>query len=170
MEDCHRVAGRRPPRAVLLLLLLVLLPVVVGCGSTRLVRPVMRPGTHETPAAIAARARTLTGTAYRNGGTSPAGFDCSGLVQYLYTYAGVSLPRTADAQFGVGDDVDADALVPGDLVFFRIDGHRVSHVGIVTGDSTFVHAPNERSRVRLDRLDSRYWAQRFAGGRRIVRD
>ena len=169
MEDVRRASGSRAPW-LSCFVFGVLLTGVVGCGSGHLARPVTRPGTHEPPAAIAARARTLTGTAYRNGGTSPAGFDCSGLVQYLYTYAGVSLPRTAEAQYGVGDEVDADALVPGDLVFFRIDGHRVSHVGIATGEGAFVHAPNERSRVRFDRLDSRYWAQRFAGGRRIVRD
>jgi cell wall-associated NlpC family hydrolase len=164
-----RVATGRHSCAVLLVLVALLVG-AVGCGSASLVRPVTRPGTHEPPSAIAARARTLTGAAYRNGGTSPAGFDCSGLVQYLYSYAGVALPRTAEAQFGVGDDIDAEALVAGDLVFFRIDGRRISHVGIVTGDGAFVHAPNERSRVRSDRLDSRYWSQRFAGGRRIVRD
>ncbi|HTU99988.1 MAG TPA: C40 family peptidase [Luteitalea sp.] len=169
MKDFRRAAAGRASWGSCLVLGL-LLAATVGCGSGHLVRPVTRPGTHEPPSAIAGRARTLTGTAYRSGGTSPSGFDCSGLVQYLYSYAGVSLPRTAEAQYGVGEDVDADALVPGDLVFFRIDGHRVSHVGIVTGDGAFVHAPNERSRVRFDRLDSRYWAQRFAGGRRIVRD
>jgi cell wall-associated NlpC family hydrolase len=142
---------------------------LVGCGSGR-VAPVTRPGVHEPPAAIAARARTLTGTAYRNGGTTPAGFDCSGLVQYLYTYAGVALPRTAEAQFDVGESIDERSIVAGDLVFFRIDGRRVSHVGIAVGEGAFVHAPNARSTVRLDRLDSRYWSERFAGARRLARD
>ena len=59
-------------------------------------------------------------------------------------------------------------IAAGDLVFFRTDGHRVSHVGIATGDGGFIHAPNARSQVRVDRLDAPYWADRFAGARRLV--
>jgi cell wall-associated NlpC family hydrolase len=172
MRSPLRHVGGRRLRAVTVwsgLLLASLLLGAVGCGSGRLV-PVTRPGIHEPPAAIAARARTLTGTTYRNGGSTPAGFDCSGFVQYLYTYAGLALPRTAEAQFDVGEHIGERSITAGDLVFFRIDGHRVSHVGIALGDGAFVHAPNARSTVRLDRLDSRYWSERFAGARRLVED
>ena len=165
-------AQRRQPRAAATwrrMFLASLLLGAVGCGSGRLA-PVTRPGVHEPPAALAARARTLTGAAYRNGGSTPAGFDCSGFVQYLYTYAGVALPRTAEAQFDVGEHIGERSISAGDLVFFRIDGQHVSHVGIALGDGAFVHAPNSRSTVRLDRLDSRYWSERFAGARRIVAD
>lgn len=118
--------------------------------------------------AIVARARSYTGTAYRAGGAAPGGFDCSGFVQYLYGQSGVALPRTAESQFEVGRELRARDIEPGDLVFFRTEGHRVSHVGIATGDGAFIHAPNARSQVRVDRLDAPYWADRYAGARRLV--
>jgi cell wall-associated NlpC family hydrolase len=118
--------------------------------------------------AIVARARAYAGTAYRAGGASPGGFDCSGFVQFLYGRSGVPLPRTAEAQFEVGRDVRPREIAAGDLVFFRTAGRRVSHVGIATGDGGFIHAPNARSRVRVDRLDAAYWSDRYAGARRIL--
>lgn len=117
---------------------------------------------------LVVQARVYTGVAYRSGGTTPEGFDCSGFVQYLYGQAGVELPRTADAQFSVGREVNREPLRPGDLVFFRTRGSRVSHVGIATGDGGFIHAPSSNSRVRVDQLDQKYWARRYAGARRIV--
>jgi cell wall-associated NlpC family hydrolase len=119
--------------------------------------------------AVLASARTYTGASYRSGGSSPAGFDCSGFVQFLYARSGVRLPRTAAAQFDVGQRIGPHAVSAGDLVFFRTAGRSVSHVGIATGDGAFIHAPNARSRVRLDRLDSGYWAERYAGARRVLR-
>ena len=107
-----------------------------------------------------ARRATYAGTAYRAGGATPGGFDCSGFVQYLYGQAGVALPRTAESQFEVGRDLRPRDIAAGDLVFFRTDGRRVSHVGIATGDGGFIHAPNARSQVRVDRLDAAYWADR----------
>jgi len=118
--------------------------------------------------AIVARARSFTGTAYRAGGAAPGGFDCSGFVQFLYGQSGVALPRTAESQFEIGRDLRAREIEAGDLVFFRTDGRRVSHVGIATGDGGFIHAPNARSQVRVDRLDAPYWADRYAGARRLV--
>jgi cell wall-associated NlpC family hydrolase len=129
--------------------------------------PVGQPGAAHG-AAIVSQARMHAGIAYRPGGASPAGFDCSGFVQYLYSQAGVALPRTAEAQFDAGRSLRPRDIAAGDLVFFRTDGHRVSHVGIATGDGGFIHAPNARSRVRVDRLDAAYWADHFAGARRIV--
>jgi cell wall-associated NlpC family hydrolase len=118
--------------------------------------------------AIVARARAYAGTAYRAGGASPGGFDCSGFVQFLYGQSGVALPRTAESQFEVGRGLRPRDIEPGDLVFFRTDGDRVSHVGIAIGDGGFIHAPNARSQVRVDRLEAPYWADRYAGARRLV--
>ncbi len=141
---------------------------VTGCGAGR-----GRTGVASIPGArggadVVAQARAYTGTAYRSGGTTPAGFDCSGFVQYLYAQIGVALPRTAAAQFDVGASIAPRAIAPGDLVFFRTEGRRVSHVGVATGDGHFIHAPNARSHVRVDRLDAAYWDDRFAGARRVV--
>lgn len=154
-----------PGRTALVLLLAFGAGACASGGSTR--RVATRPGT-VNGAAIVAQARTYMGTAYRAGGTAPGGFDCSGFVLYLYGLAGVSLPRTAESQFDVGESLRPREITAGDLVFFRTEGRRVSHVGIATGDGGFIHAPNARSRVRVDRLETAYWADRYAGARRIV--
>lgn len=118
---------------------------------------------------VVSDAQAFTGAAYRPGGADPAGFDCSGFVQFLYGRQGLSLPRTAAAQFTVGDRVPPPRIAPGDLVFFRTSGRRVSHVGVALGDGTFLHAPNVGSRVRVDRLEAPYWSRRFVGARRVAR-
>lgn len=153
------------PRAWARLTLLALLSVTTGCASARIIT---YPGASEAGRVVVDQARGYAGTAYRSGGATPEGFDCSGFVQYLYGRLGISLPRTASDQFEIGREVNVERLAPGDLVFFRTEGHRVSHVGIAVGDGTFIHAPNQRSAVRTDRLDARYWEKRFAGARRLV--
>ena len=155
----QRPVGAWPVLGVLLLALLS------GCAGARGVTTY--PGARGTGHDVVAHARAFTGAAYRPGGATPEGFDCSGFVQYLYGQIGVALPRTAADQFDTGREIDDDRLTPGDLVFFRTDGRRVSHVGIAVGDGTFIHAPNARSRVRLDRLTDRYWSDRYAGARRL---
>ena len=117
------------------------------------------------------RAMALVGTPYRYGGNTPAGgFDCSGLVDYIYRNAtGLQLPRTS------GEMADMDArkvkrmtqLVSGDLVFFDIGG-RISHVGVYVGKGRFVHAPNTGGTVRLDDIDGPYWRDHFAYGKRLL--
>jgi cell wall-associated NlpC family hydrolase len=157
--------GRARRLSLLHVLGLVVLAAGTGCATAGRGPMTAPPGTART---VVERARTFAGTTYRAGGSSPAGFDCSGFVQYLYGQVGISLPRTASDQFDVGLSVKASRLAPGDLVFFRTEGRRVTHVGVVVGDGTFIHAPNTRSRVRTDRLDGRYWQQRYAGARRIA--
>jgi cell wall-associated NlpC family hydrolase len=146
-----------------------------GCASTGAVpRPFPEPA--ESPAetaegvsgeALAGAALALRGTPYRAAGADPAGFDCSGLVQYVFAHQGVPVPRNVAAQFRTGQGVRPDRIQPGDLVFFRIGPREVSHVGIAVGGGRFVHAPSERGTVRVDSLDSPYWAPRYAGARRV---
>lgn len=116
------------------------------------------------------RALGLVGTPYRHGGNTPeGGFDCSGLVGFVFRdAAGLSLPRTTAALM----DLDAravprDRLRPGDLVLFR-PGGRGGHVGIYVGEGRFVHAPSTGGTVRMDHLDSPYWRAAWSGGRRVL--
>ena len=115
-------------------------------------------------------ALSYLGVPYRFGGASPrTGFDCSGLVNHVFRQAfGLSLPRSAREIARTGAAVARGDLRPGDLVFFNTRGFVNSHVGIYLGDSKFVHAPNSRSRVRIDDLDDTYYAARFNGARRIA--
>lgn len=118
--------------------------------------------------AIARTALALRGLPYRLGGADTRGFDCSGLVQYVFALHGLGLPRVVRDQYGYGTPVRLDALAPGDLVFFETQGDDVSHVGIAIGGDQFVHAPNARGVVRISRLTSGYWGDRAVGARRLV--
>jgi cell wall-associated NlpC family hydrolase len=117
------------------------------------------------------RAIGLVGTPYRWGGNTPAGgFDCSGLVDYIYrTAARIKLPRTSHDMAAMdGHKVRRmTQLASGDLVFFDIDG-AISHVGVYVGKGRFVHAPNSGGTVRLDDIDGPYWGGHFAYGKRVL--
>jgi cell wall-associated NlpC family hydrolase len=105
---------------------------------------------------VSSTALSLRGAPYRNGGTDPQGFDCSGFVQYVYNQHGVRMPRDVRQQFGVGQDVDPSILEPGDLVFFSTIAPGASHVGIAVGGDQFVHAPSTSGVVRVENLSSQY--------------
>ena len=107
------------------------------------------------------------GVPYAFGGTSPSGFDCSGFVRYVYAVNGLSLPRTADAQWGSGYSVSSGQLQPGDLVFFSTYEAGSSHSGIYLGGGRFVSATSSRG-VAIDSLYSSYWGARYIGAKRIV--
>jgi peptidoglycan DL-endopeptidase CwlO len=110
----------------------------------------------------------LRGAPYRLGGVDPAtGFDCSGLVHYVYQQHGVFVPREVREQFRIGKNIARDNLQPGDLVFFSTVAPGASHVGIVIGGDQFVHAPNERGVVRVENLSAQYWSARYIGARRV---
>ncbi len=109
----------------------------------------------------------MVGKPYRYSGGTPAGFDCSGLVQYSYGKAGVKLPRDTYSQRREGQLVSQSGLRRGDLVFFDQEGKKSSHVGLYLGDGRFVHAPSTSGKVRVDGLDAAYWRKHFVEARRI---
>ena len=99
------------------------------------------------------------------GGETPQGFDCSGMQQFIYRFAGVHLPRTAAQQYEAGTPVEFAELQPGDLVFFS-NGKRIFHVGMYIGNGKIFHAANPRRGLTTDSLSEPFYAKRFAGARR----
>ena len=118
--------------------------------------------------AVISLALSLQGTPYRNGGSDPTGFDCSGFVQWVFAQQGLALPREVKDQYRVGSEVDSRDILPGDLVFFETVSSGASHVGIALGGGEFVHAPSSRGVVRTERYTSSYWGGRWVGARRIM--
>lgn len=106
------------------------------------------------------------GTPYVFGGDSPSGYDCSSYVQHVFAMAGISLPRTADAQYDVGRPAIGGPQ-PGDLVFFQTYTAGVSHVGIYLGNGQFVHESSSHG-VMVSKLSESYWASRYLGAKRLI--
>ena len=135
----------------------------------------MEPGTPSEPGrslpadtyALVGTALDLRGVRYRDGGADPGGFDCSGFTQYVFGQHGVRLPRSVKDQFDQGTSVRPEDVREGDLLFFSTEGPGASHVAIAVGGDSFVHAPSSSGVVRVERVSSRYWANRFVGARRI---
>lgn len=115
---------------------------------------------------LIARAKTALGTPYVRGGTSRAGFDCSGFVQWAYRHVGVQLPRTAQEQSVLGTAIDFDDMEAGDIVAFR-HPRRGYHTGIYIGDGKFIHSPRRGKRVEITSLDDPYFSSTFLGARRV---
>jgi cell wall-associated NlpC family hydrolase len=168
-------------RLVRLTFTLFLAGAVAGCASSG-ARPKPFPGSSGTldapavekvspgridPAAIVKEALSLRGVPYRNGGSTPKGFDCSGLVQYVFAQHGVSLPRDTATQAQLGREVRLAGVAAGDLIFFATTAKEPSHVGVVIGGDEFVHAPATKGVVRVERFSDPYWARRIVTIRRI---
>ena len=120
--------------------------------------------------AVLMRAISLVGTPYRYGGNTPdGGFDCSGLVNYVYRdMLDLRLPRSSrDLAAVQGPRLAPERLAPADLVFFGANGS-VSHVGNYVGEGRFVHAPSTGGTVRLDHLDGPYWRDHYSGAKRVL--
>ena len=130
---------------------------------------------HEALASAAGRevgmySLMLLKTGYQFGGKNPsAGLDCSGLVTHVYREAAdMQLSGNAAALARQGREVAAEQLRTGDLVFFNTLGRPFSHVGIYLGNGEFVHAPNSRGQVRVEKLTTQYWSQRFEMARTLL--
>lgn len=138
-------------------------------ASTQNYSPV-RPADPAAASSVLMRALGLVGTPYRYGGNTPeSGFDCSGLVSYVYRdMLALHLPRTSRELAAVqGPKIAPERLAAGDLVFFGNRGN-VWHVGIYVGEGRFVHAPSTGGTVRLDSLDGAYWRKHYTGAKRVL--
>lgn len=138
-------------------------------ASTQNYSPV-RPANPAAASSVLMRALGLVGTPYRYGGNTPeSGFDCSGLVTYVYRdMLALNLPRTSRELAAVqGPKIAPERLAAGDLVFFGKRGN-VWHVGIYVGEGRFVHAPSTGGTVRLDSLDGAYWRDHYSGAKRVL--
>ena len=117
----------------------------------------------------ASHAAKMLGRPYHFGGASPSsGFDCSGLVQFSFRQAGVSVPHNTKQQRRTSRPVRLSDLRRGDLIFFDQEGKKNSHVGIYVGGGRFVHAPSSGKEVRSDRLDAPYWKKHLSETRRFA--
>jgi cell wall-associated NlpC family hydrolase len=158
----------RPPAVLALALLLTL----TGCAKQVLSPdlpvggPITGVPSDQSPAprnATAARLATrYLGAPYVWAGSSPSGFDCSGLVMYAFSQVGVAIPHNAAQQFRLGAPVERDRLIPGDIVFFN----QLRHNGIYLGDGRFVHATKPGG-VKIARLDDGWFRTRWVGARRL---
>ncbi|SER67050.1 C40 family peptidase [Psychrobacillus sp. OK032] len=117
---------------------------------------------------IVSSAKNLIGIKYRYGGTTKAGFDCSGFIGYIYKNNGVNLPRTAAGMYSTGESVKKANLAVGDLVFFNTSGKGVSHVGMYIGSGKFIHASTSKG-VKIDKLnDPYYWGNKYVGAKKVA--
>jgi cell wall-associated NlpC family hydrolase len=119
-------------------------------------------------AALIQTAMDFLGVPYRNGGSDPSGFDCSGLVQWVFAHHGTTLPREVKDQYRVGRAVDLRDVEPGDLIFFETVSRGASHVGMAIGEGRFIHAPSSNGVVRVEPYTANYWIRRFVGARRVM--
>ncbi len=142
-------------QGILALGLLALLPQLGSCAA----KPAQESAPHTNHPATAIAAK-MVGKPYRFGGSTPQGFDCSGLVYYSYHKAGYKVPRTSLQQYQDSLPVKRSHMREGDLLFFRIEG-KVSHVGVYLGDNRFIHAPSSGKRVLISSLEEPYWKQRL---------
>jgi peptidoglycan DL-endopeptidase CwlO len=142
--------------------LLLVAPAAYASG-TGLAPQEVRSVPPQTAAEVAVeRALAMRGVPYVWGGSTPSGFDCSGLVRYAYRGAGIVLAHSTYAQLDAGRRVPRRALRPGDLVFFGL-----GHVGLYLGAGRFVHAPETGRVVSINRIDRGWYAGTFSGGIRL---
>ncbi len=114
-------------------------------------------------------AEQYIGVPYVWGGSTSAGFDCSGLTRAVYRLNGIDIPRVSRDQYKNGTAVKKTQLLAGDLVFFATQGGRtVSHVGIYVGDGLFIHSPKKGDTVRRERLNNSYWSKVYVGAKSYI--
>lgn len=153
--------SRIPPLCAVVLLAML----GQGCATTAPPSVTVSESDYANP--VVAAAAGVVGAPYRYGGNTPRGFDCSGLVHYAHRRAGIPVPRTTQAQVRRARPVSIAQLRAGDLLFFELDGRKVSHVGIYAGEGRFIHAPSTGKKVSYASLGSPFWSSRLRGAGRF---
>ncbi len=149
--------------AIRIALLAAWLALLAACSSA----PVLdNPGIRQQ---IIETALGQLGRPYRYGGRDPSGFDCSGLVQYAYSEAGVIAPRDTKSQRDAGKRIDFDRAQPGDLLFYRFENAGGLHVGLYLGDGRMIHAPASGRTVSLVAVEAPVWKRRYLETIRLLR-
>jgi len=121
------------------------------------------------PAAVVVQtAKRQIGAPYHYGGSTPRGFDCSGLVHYAYQHAGIEVPRTTGGLLRRAQPVPLSKLRPGDVLFFRVAPPKISHVGLYVGNGRFVHAPSSGKSVSYASLNEKYWSRHIVSAGRFI--
>ncbi|WP_378956427.1 NlpC/P60 family protein [Pelosinus sp. sgz500959] len=138
-------------------------------GKNMINKPITSEGGNQSNTAekITGSAMQLVGIPYKWGGVTTKGFDCSGMVWYVFDKNSVSLPRTADVQYKMGKTVGRDQLKQGDLVFFTTYEPGASHSGIYLEKGKFIHVSAKRG-VMVSNLSDEYWNTRYLGARRFI--
>jgi len=148
--------------SVLMILILILSLSFFSCSSSnKTTWPYVFPGTKRY--SVVKTAEKYLGVSYKFGRMDPTGFDCSGYASYVYKSNGFLLPHSAQQQYANGKRIGIRKARPGDLVFFRINGWKISHVAIYMGDYKFIHAPSRGKHVSFDDIRKDYWRKRYAG-------
>jgi cell wall-associated NlpC family hydrolase len=148
---------------------LALSVVLTGCAGQQPTPVIVPSAGRPSAVAVVRTAESMLGAPYRLGGAMPDGFDCSGLVAYVFARQGVGVPRDVKHQAEVGSQVARADLRAGDLVFFTTTGPGPTHVAIAVDRSRFIHAPKNGAEVRVESLQTTYWSRRFLYGRRLTR-
>ncbi|SEQ73258.1 NlpC/P60 family protein [Solimonas aquatica] len=144
--------------------LLLVLALLGACGSLP-----ADPQNEATRRSLVLEALGQVGRPYRYGGATPEGFDCSGLVQYVYAQSGLSLPRTTREQHAYGRAIKLEDAEPGDLLFYSFSGRGIDHVAMYLGDQQAVHAPANGRSVIVASVQLRYWQEHFVDAVRVLR-
>ena len=147
------------PRLGLVLLSLAL---AYGCA----LNPV-NPNAETKSSMAATQSLTLVGKPYRYGGNNPQGFDCSGLVQYSYSLAGVDLPHGTSHLRRLSRPISQNQMQRGDILFFNQEGKKSSHVALYLGDDRFIHSPSSGKNVYIASFADTYWRRHFTEARRL---
>ena len=145
-------------------ILFITLGLAIAAGCTH--APV-EPSPPDLASRAVDQAVAMVGKPYHYGGNTPAGFDCSGLVQYSYGRVGVTLPHGTNSLRRVSQPVSKSHLQRGDLLFFTQEGKRSSHVALYIGGNRFVHAPSTGKKVYITSFDDPYWRRHLTEARRL---